>query len=147
MFIGTHCITLVTLKGCVFKDDFCRDFIQLNYKKYVYCISLLTVSLLAVFIKMFFCTLKNVKLPCNTYNTLYSKVKWKSYCTHLMYCPAQLSWLNYTALYRPLRCVTLTLLSWYGKKNLSLDLCSVVIDGCSMLLFENWFFGCKHCTI
>ena len=49
--------------------------------------------------------------------SLYSKVNWKSYCTHFFYCPAQLSWVDFTALYRPLRCcVTLSLLSLYEPK-------------------------------
>ena len=47
---------------------------------------------------------------------LYSEVNWKSYCTHFLYCPAQLSWMCCTALYRPLRCGTHSLLCWYEKK-------------------------------
>ena len=47
---------------------------------------------------------------------LYSEVNLKSYCTHVLYCPVQLSWLDFTALYRPLRCVTLSLLSCYEPK-------------------------------
>ena len=33
-----------------------------------------------------------------------SEVNLKSYRTHFLYCPAQISWLDFTALYRPLRC-------------------------------------------
>ena len=52
-------------------------------------------------------------LSSNIYQwyTLYSEINWKSYCTHFLYCPAQLSWLDFTALYRPLRRVSLSLLS------------------------------------
>ena len=50
------------------------------------------------------------------HTALYSKVNWKYYCTHFLYCPVQLSWLDFTAPYRPLRCVTLSLLSWYKPK-------------------------------
>ena len=41
---------------------------------------------------------------------LYSEVNLKSYCTQLLYCPAQLSCLDFTALYEPLRRVPLSLL-------------------------------------
>ena len=54
-------------------------------------------------------------------HALYSEVNLKSYCTHFLYCPAQLSWLDFTALYRPLRCVSLSLppfirtkMAWHG---------------------------------
>ena len=48
--------------------------------------------------------------PRNCPWSLYSKVNWKSYCTHFLYCPAQRSWLDFIAVYRPLPCVTLSLL-------------------------------------
>ena len=38
------------------------------------------------------------------------------HCINLLYCPAQVSWLDFTALYRPLRCVTLSLLFLYEPK-------------------------------
>ena len=47
---------------------------------------------------------------------LYSKINLKSYCSHFLYCLAQLSWLDFAALYRPLRRVTLSLLCWYEPK-------------------------------
>ena len=47
---------------------------------------------------------------------LYSKVNLKSYCTHFFYCPVQLCWLDFTALYRLLRSVTQSLLFWYEPK-------------------------------
>ena len=49
---------------------------------------------------------------------LYSDLKYNLnlYCTHLLYYPAQLSWLDFTALYRPLRRVPLSLLSLYEPK-------------------------------
>ena len=40
----------------------------------------------------------------------------KSYCTHFLYCIAQLSWLNFTALFRPLYCVPLSLPILYESK-------------------------------
>ena len=49
-----------------------------------------------------------------TGKSLYSKVNWNSHCTHFLYCPT--SWLDFTVLYRPLRCVTLSLLCRYEPK-------------------------------
>ena len=45
--------------------------------------------------------------------SLYSKLNLKSYRTHFLYFSAQLSWLDFTALYRHLRRVTLSLFSLY----------------------------------
>ena len=44
------------------------------------------------------------------------EVTLKSYCTQFLYCPAQLSWLELTALYRPLRLVPLISLCLYEPK-------------------------------
>ena len=47
---------------------------------------------------------------------LYFEVNWKLYCTQFLFCPAQLSWLDFTTLYQPWRCVTLSLLCWCESK-------------------------------
>ena len=48
--------------------------------------------------------------------SLYPKVNLKSYCTPFLYCPAQLSWQDFTPLYQPLRYVPICLLSVYEPK-------------------------------
>ena len=57
---------------------------------------------------------------------LYSEVNWKAYFTHFLYCPAQLSGLDFTVLFRTLRCLTLSLLCRYEPKRR---------DACSNYLF------------
>ena len=52
-----------------------------------------------------------------------------------MYCPAQLSWLEFTALYRPLRCGTLSLLWWY-KLKWRVPLFSLSLKHCLTSLFS-----------
>ena len=42
-------------------------------------------------------------------NLLHTEVNWKLYCIHFLYCPAQLSWLDFTAL------STFALWYWYTK--------------------------------
>ena len=59
---------------------------------------------------------KKSNAQLNVDTSLYSEVNWKSYCIHFLNCPAQLSWLDFTVLYRLLRCVTLGLLCWYEPK-------------------------------
>ena len=81
--------------------------------------------------------------PMAVCRSLYSEVNCKSYCTHFLYCPAQQSLLDFTALYRPLRCVTRSLLCWYEpkwrevltvctrqNKKTSWDLCKTFISFC-----------------
>ena len=83
--------------------------------------------------------------------TLYSEVNWKSYCTHFLYCPGQLSWLDFTALYQPLRCVKLSLLlSWYEPKwrvylfDLPRETHSYFIEPiCETLHLKNYVYDCK----
>ena len=62
-------------------------------------------------------------------SSLYSIVNCKSYCTHFLYCSVQLSWLDFTALYRPLCCVTLSLLSWYEPKWREFDPSPEILGG------------------
>ena len=45
---------------------------------------------------------------CKYNSALYSEVNMKSYCTHFLYCPAQLSWLG-------LYCTESTFALWYTK--------------------------------
>ena len=54
--------------------------------------------------------------PGGSLGSLYTEVNLKSYCTNVLLCPAQLSWLDFTALYRPLRHVPLSLLCSYKPK-------------------------------
>ena len=47
----------------------------------------------------------------------WSKLEIIPYCTLFLYCPAQLSWMDFTALYRPLGRVPLSLLCLHEPKS------------------------------